>query len=165
MKAVIRIKLNPCIDTMQSVIQQQWVRGSGADKWEAHLTMTSTEGHVSSYAFYSEMKADALKQAYFCLAKHRIHLWFNDFYEEEFAKYEDIFEQVKGAQDRWLDSMEKVQAGVRSKEQHLKLWAARMEHYRVKDKVLPPPTNQEHVFVSEPVKKWKWYHWFWNPKD
>lgn len=155
MKAVIRIKLNPCTDLVQSVIQQRWVRGTGPDIWEVQLTMSNSEGQIRKYVFWDENKKQALSQAYKCLEQHRIPEWFPNFYMEEFGKYKDLLEDLK-IYERWSESMNKVETGDRTKEQHLDLWAARMEHYKSKASALPPPSNREHVLVVEPVRKESW---------
>lgn len=164
MKAVIRIRLVECIDIVKSAAHSRIIRGNGADTWEAQLTIKSSEGHVTQFVFSSENKAQALQQAYECLRKHTIQQWFPAFYTEEAVKYADLLVREPAIADRFNESMSLVQQGIRTQEEHLTLWASRMDLLESTRFMLPLSPNREHVLPQDPPKKWKWYHWFWNPE-
>lgn len=148
MKAVIRIRLIPRIDAVASVLCRETIRGDGPDTWEVMLTMTTCENHVATYCFTSENKTTALLNAYDCLKKHTIYVWFPDFYKQEWEKYREILETVDNAATRFNESMAKVECGERTKEEHLEAWEARMSFLQKKGTILPPPDNKEHVLTN-----------------
>lgn len=165
LKPTIRVKLIPNIKHVPLPNGRfETYRPQGPDTWSVELRLCDTEGHKAHYRFTSSRKSEALADAYTCLRKHTTNLWFPAFYNEEAVKYEDVLVQMQGAADRFNESMDLVEQGKRTKEEHLELWAARMALLERTGAMLPAPTNREHVLPQDPPKKWKWYHWFWNPE-
>lgn len=156
MKHIITIKL---VSQPQTIVTTE-----GPDYWQITLTTATNEGQTHRSKHCSMDKTKALQEAYALIAKQRIYEWFPAFYSEEAEKYADILVRKDLVADRFNESMALVEQGKRTKEQHLALWAARMAALERTGRMLPPPTNQEHVLPQDPPKKWKWYNWFWNPQ-
>lgn len=159
--ARIRIRLVSPVNIRATAALMKTVRGDGPDYWEAKLITRTNEGKVDIDRYTSTDKQTAINQAYRSLEIQRINEWFNQFYTEQYELNEAVLEEHEEAMKVFLTSMEKVQSGEYSREQFIDLWKTRMEWFQKLGGFLPPPTNREHVLVSEPVpKKWSFWDWF-----
>lgn len=192
MKPAIRIRLVKAKDDTAF--------GGSEDFWDAQLSIVDSEGKTITKHHPSCVKSDALFGAYRSLEKHTIRRWYHAFYCEEHAKYEELLNDHE-IFEVWIKSMDKVQTGDITKEQHLERWAMRLKLVEKATSRSEPtytlPTiaedtpfrkrqsiandllqrgkitqyqfdrwSRKHFEGECPFpKKWKWYHWFWNPQD
>lgn len=158
LKPVIRIRLRENIRTSINGHTIERYRPDGPDTWEATLTITTTEGHITKHRFTENTKPHALIKAYKWLDKYNVQFWFNDFFKQEYAKYQHIFDENKQASSRFIDSMQKVEEGERTREEHLKLWNSRMEHYEKNKRI--PAMEDHYIEIPAPPPKWSFWNWF-----
>jgi hypothetical protein len=164
-KATIRIKLISPVDIHKTISLRRTVRGDGPDYWEAELTTRTNEGKLSISRYNSEDKQNAINQAYKALELARIEEWYPSFYDEQLERWKHLFSEDNKGEHRFNTDMMKVRTGEYSREGFTQLWEQREDYTNKAVRLADERAAMDARCDLDPPKKWKWYHWFYNPTE